>query len=81
MQGCRSCCKSRDGERYIYVGDDNKAEVKVIGHFRLLLKTGLYLDLFDTFVVPSFRWNLISIFVLDKLGFSCSFRDKKFNLY
>jgi hypothetical protein len=70
-----------DGERYIYVGDDNKAEVEVIWHFRLLLETGLYLDLFDTFVVPSFRQNLISIFALDKLCFSCSFGDEKFSLY
>jgi hypothetical protein len=30
MQGCRNYCKPRDGEIYIYVGDDNKAEVKTI---------------------------------------------------
>jgi hypothetical protein len=41
----------------------------------------LYLDLYDTFVVPSFRRNLISISALDKLGFSCSFGDEKFGLY
>jgi hypothetical protein len=81
MQGCQNYRKSRDGERYIYVGDGNKAEFEAIKYFRLLLKTGLYLDLFDTFVVPSFRWNLISIFVLDKLDFSCSFGDEKFGLY
>jgi hypothetical protein len=45
------------------------------------LKTDLYLDLFDTFVVPSFRRNLIYIFALDKLVFSCSFGDEKFSLY
>jgi GAG-pre-integrase domain/Integrase core domain len=39
------------------------------------------LDLFDTFVVSSFRRNLISISALDKLGFSCSFGDEKFGLY
>jgi hypothetical protein len=55
MQGYQNYHKPRDDERYIYVGDDNKAEIKIIGHFRLLLKTGLYLNLFDTFVVPSFR--------------------------
>jgi hypothetical protein len=73
--------KPRDGERYIYLGDGNKAEVEAIGHFRLLLKTGLYLDLFDTFVVPSFRRNLISISALDKLVFFCSFGDENFGLY
>jgi GAG-pre-integrase domain len=81
MQGCRNYSKPRDGERNIYVADDNKAEVEVIGHFRLLLKTGLYLNLFDTFIVTSFRHNLISISALDKLGFSCSFGDEKFSLY
>jgi hypothetical protein len=81
MQGCRNYRKPRDGERYIYVGDDNKPEVEVIGHFRLLLKTDLYLYLFDTFVVLSFRRNLISISALDKLSFSCSFGDEKFGLY
>jgi hypothetical protein len=45
------------------------------------LKTGLYLNLFDTFVVLSFRRNLISISALDKLGFFCSFGDEKFGLY
>jgi hypothetical protein len=64
MQDYRSYHKPRNGERYIYVGDDNKAKVKTIGYFRLLLKTSLYLNLFDTFVVLSFRRNLISIFAL-----------------
>jgi GAG-pre-integrase domain len=81
MQGCRSYRKPRDGERYIYIGDNNKAEVEAIGHCRLLLKTSLYLDLFDTFVVSFFRRKLISISALDKLGFSCSFGDEKFSLY
>jgi hypothetical protein len=81
MQGCRNYRKPRDDERYIYVGDGNKAKVEVIRHFRLLMKTDLYLDLYDIFVVPSFRRNLISISALDKLGFSCSFGDEKFGLY
>jgi GAG-pre-integrase domain len=81
MQGYRNYHKSRDGERYIYVGDDNKVEIEAIGHFRLFLKIGLYLDLFDTFVAPSFKRNLISISALDKIGFSCSFGDGKFDLY
>jgi hypothetical protein len=81
MHSCQIYRKPRDDKKYIYVGDDNKAEVETIGHFRLLMKTGLYLNLFDIFVVPSFRRNLISIFALDKLSFSCSFRDGKFGLY
>ena len=39
------------------------------------------MDLFETFVVPSFRRNLISISSLDKFGFSCSFGNNKVSLY
>ena len=63
------------------MGDGKKDAVEAIGTFRLQLKTGFYLDLFETFVVPSFRWNLISISSLDKFGFSCSFGNNKVSLY
>jgi len=39
------------------------------------------LDLFETFVVSSFRRNLISISSLDKFGFSYSFGNNKVSLY
>ena len=55
MQGSLSCRKPNDGERYIFVGDGKKVEVEAIEIFRLLLKSGTYLDLNETFVVPSFR--------------------------
>ena len=55
MQGCLSCRKPNDGERYIFVGYYKKVEVETIGIFRLLLKYGTYLYLNETFVVPSFR--------------------------
>ena len=81
MQGCLSCRKPNDGKRYIFVGDGKKVEVEALGIFRLLLKSGTYLDLNETFVVPSFRWNLISISILDKFGYSCSFGNNKFSLF
>jgi len=55
--------------------------MEAIGTFRLQLKIGFYLDLFETFVVLSFRWNLIYISSLDKFGFSCSFGNNKVSLY
>ncbi|CAH9093917.1 unnamed protein product, partial [Cuscuta europaea] len=79
--GCLSCRKPIDGERYIYVGDGKWVEVESIGVFRLLLKTGFYLDLKETFVVLSFRRNLISISALDKFGYSCSFGNSQFSLF
>ena len=55
------------------MGDGKSVEVEVIGHFTLLLCIGLYLNLKDTFFVPSFGRNLISVSYLDKSGYSCSF--------
>ena len=81
MQGYLSYRKLNDGERYIFVGDGKKVEVEAIGIFRLLLKSYTYLDLNETFVVPSFKRNLVSISVLDKLGYSCVFRNNKFSLF
>ena len=72
---------STDGERYIYVGNDNKTTVKAIGLFRLQLDSGYTLDLEETFVVPSFRRNLISVLCLDKCGYYCSFRNGMVSLY
>ena len=70
-----------DGERYIYVGNGNKATVKAIGLFILQLDYGCTLDLEETFVVPSFRQNLISISCLDKYGYFCSFENGMVSLY
>ena len=81
MQGFLSCRKPNDGERYIFVGNDKKVEVEAIGIFRLLFKSGTYLDLNETFVIPSFQWNLVSIFVLDKFGYSCFCGNNKFSLF
>ena len=53
-------------------------EVEAIGHFRLLLCIGFYLDL--TFVVPSFRRNLVLVSYLDELGYLCSFENNVFRL-
>ena len=64
----------------IYVGDGKSVEVEAIWPFRLLLCTGFYLDLKDTFVVPSFRKNLVLVSYLDKLGYLCSFGNNVFKL-
>jgi hypothetical protein len=79
MQGCLSHRKPSEAERYVYVGNGNKVEVKSIGKFRLLCRTGFYLS-FDALVVPSFRRNLISVSYLDKNGYVCSFSNGNFSL-
>ena len=80
MQDCLSCRRSSDGERYIFVGDEKSVEIEAIGHFRLSLGTDLYLNLKDTFVVPSFRWKLVSVSVLDKFSYHYSFGNNQFSL-
>ena len=62
------------------MGDGKSIEIEAIGHFRLLLETSLYLDLKGTFVVPLFRRNLISVSLLDKFGYHCSFENNQFSL-
>jgi len=79
-RGCLSYPKPIDYERWIYVGDGKSVEVEAIGHFRLLLCTGFYLDLKDTFVVLSFRQNLVSVSYFEKLGYLCSFGNNVFRL-
>jgi len=66
--------------RHIFVGDEKSVEVEAIGHFRLLLGIGLYLNLKDTFIVPSFRQNLVSVTLLDKFSYHCSFGNNQFIL-
>ena len=81
MQGYLSCRNPNDGERYIFVGDGKKVKVEAIKTFRLFLKSGTYLNLNETYVVPSFRRNLVSISILDKFGYTCSFGNNKFSLF
>ena len=69
-----------DAERFIYVGNGNKAPVEAIGLYRLYLESGFRLDLDETYYVPSFRRNLIYVSRLDKFGYSCSFGNGKFSL-
>ena len=67
-------------KRLIYAGDGKSVEVEAIGHFRLLLCTEFYLNLKDTFVVLSFKRNLVSVSYLDKLDYLCSFGNNEFRL-
>ena len=81
LQGCLWSRPPSDAERFIYVGDGKAVPVEAIGTFRLSFETGHFIELKETYVVPSFRRNLISISALDKFGFSCSFGNNKFSLF
>ncbi|RDX82698.1 hypothetical protein CR513_36482, partial [Mucuna pruriens] len=64
-----------------FVDDGNKVAIEAIETFILQLKTRFHLDLFETFVLLSFRQNFIFISNLDKFGFSCSFENNKVSPY
>ena len=61
-------------------GYTKKECTKAIRHFRLSLGAKFYLNLKDTFVVPSFRQNLVLVSLLDKFGYSCLFGNNQFYL-
>lgn len=71
LQGCLSYQTPADAERRIHVADENPVHVEAIAHFRLFFVSGYFLDLKDTFVVPSFRRNLVSGPWLNISGYSC----------
>lgn len=81
MQGCHHYRQPSDEERFIFMGDGSRVEVQAIGVFKLILRTGFILVLNETFVVPSFKRNLISVCLLDKDGFTCSFGNKQCQFY
>jgi hypothetical protein len=60
-------------EQDIYSGNGMRSHVKAVGIFRLFLENGYILDLVNTFYVPSFSKNLISISKLVPLGFEFNF--------
>ena len=64
------------------MGDGKVAAIEAISNnFRLLLETSCFYDLNDTFIVPSFRQNLVSISSLKNFGFSCSLGNNKVSLF
>ena len=48
MQGCLRSRVPIDAERFIYMGNGNKAHVEAVGLFRLQLESSCYLDLDET---------------------------------
>ena len=80
MQGCLHCRKPRSEEKYVFTGNDTSARVEGIRRFRLLLNTGHFVHLIDTFVVPTFRRNVVSISTLDKFGYTCISGNRKVSI-
>ena len=60
-------------EQYVYMGDGTKVQVDFLGVVRLQLNTGNFLELRDVAYIPSIRRNLISVPILDRLGYNFLF--------
>ena len=57
----------------MYMGDNTKVQVDFLGIVRLQLNIGNFLELQDVAYIPSIRRNLISVPILDKIGYSFPF--------
>ena len=57
-------------EQYVYIGDDTRVKVDFLGVVRLQLSRRNFLELQDVAYIPSIRRNLISVPILDRLGYS-----------
>ena len=57
-----------------------KAQIEGIGTYRLILDTGYHLDLEKCLYVPQCARNLVSVSMLDKLGFKFEIGNGVFSL-
>ena len=67
-------------ESKLKVANDLEDEVELVGVIKLYLEYGFEIPLANTFYVPSFKRNLISVSTLDKLGFGLVFNNESVNL-
>ena len=60
-------------EQYVYKGDDTRVQVDFLGIVILQFSTGNFLELQDVAYIPLIGRNLISVPILDSLGYSFLF--------
>jgi hypothetical protein len=73
MQRFKEIQKISDEASYIYMRNDGKAKIEGIGIFELMLNNGSTFDLVDCLYAPSLRRNLLSVSMLEKLGYDFYF--------
>ena len=64
-------------ELYVYMGDGTIVQVDFLGVVRLQLSTGNFFELRDVAYIPLIRRNLISVPILDRLGYNIVFFNWK----
>ena len=65
----------------MYMRDSTRVHVDFLGVIRLQLSIGNFLELQNVVYIPLIKRNLISIPILDRLGYSFLFRTGKVKLY
>jgi hypothetical protein len=80
MQGFPSLRKLKENKEGIYSGNRIHSDVKVMGTFRLILKSRLILDLKNIFYVPSFSRSLISISRVYNIDYGLLFDENSFSI-
>ena len=82
VQGFLDRRKPNPNEAAIFTGQGMPNKVEFIGTFRLVLNNGHLFDLKDTFYIPTFHRNLISVSCIHKsVDYSLSMMNNKFSLF
>ena len=81
IQGFINRRKPNPDESKLIVGDNNKADVEFMGDVILILESGFNLMLRNTFFVPSFRRNLVSVSCLDMCGYSFEIKNNVISMF
>nr|CAN69408.1 hypothetical protein VITISV_014748 [Vitis vinifera] len=72
--------KPKESEKFLYMENRLKVEVVVVGTYRSLLETGHWMDLLNTFYIPSISRNLVSLSKLDATGYFVLFSSGQLSL-
>ena len=81
IQGFINRRKPNKDESKLTVGNNEKADVMFVGDVILILDSGFKLMLKDTFYVPSFRRNLVSVSCLDSYDYSFEIKSNVISIF
>ena len=81
LQGFINRSKPNQDESKLTVGNNEKVDVVFVGDVILILDSGFRLMLKDTFYVPSFRRNLVSVSCLDMYDYSFEIKSNVISLF
>ena len=81
IQGFINQRKLNKDESKLTMGNNEKADVMFVGDVILILDSGFKLMLKDTFYVPSFRRNLVSVSCLDLYDYSFEIKSNVISIF